>query len=165
MNKKNIIFIISLLILLLILNINNIILFYNIYKVIGHKDNIREIVKTDTTIIVDTMYYSKPIPKIIRIKDTIYIPMDSVTQEGDSIVLPREEKVYEDSTYKAVISGFKPSLDTITVFPRTIYITKEKTLEIEKKTHFNHGIQLGVGWGFINKKPDIFLGYGFQYNF
>ena len=50
----------------------------------------------------------------------------------------------------------------------TITYTKEiiKNVYIKKKqNHFTHGISLGFGYGFINRKPDLFLGYSIQYNF
>lgn len=31
--------------------------------------------------------------------------------------------------------------------------------------NFSYGIQLGVGYGMINKKPDIYVGFGISYNF
>lgn len=119
------------------------------------------IIKKDTLIKKDTIYYPKPIPKYIKIKDTIYIE-----KKGDSIPLPIEEKTYtDDSTYNVRISGFKPVLEEIMVFPNTIYITTEKTLEIKKKQRFNWGIQCGMGYGMINNKMDIFIGIGGQFNF
>lgn len=39
----------------------------------------------------------------------------------------------------------------------------------DKRKHsfnnFNYGIQLGVGYGMINRKPDIYVGFGISYNF
>lgn len=36
--------------------------------------------------------------------------------------LPREAKVYQDSTYRAVVSGYRPSLDTISIYQRTVFV-------------------------------------------
>ena len=159
---KNIIYIIIISIILSIL-FNLIYIKYN--NNIYNKNNIDSIVRIDTFIDVDTVYYPKPYPVKVEVKDTIYISTDSVKTEGDSIILPREEKTYEDSTYRAVVSGFKPSLDEITVYPVTKYVTIEKVREITKKQRFNWGIQFGAGYGLINKKPDLFIGVGGQYNF
>lgn len=164
---KNIIYII---IFLLLISIIFNIIYFNKYNNISNNKNNNidtvEIVKVDTFIKKDTLYYPKPVPKIVRVVDTMYIDKDSIQQEGDSILLPREEKTYtDDSTYNVRISGFQPILEDITVYPRTIYITKEKTLEIEKKQRFTWGIQGGFGYGLINRKPDFFIGVGGQYNF
>lgn len=115
----------------------------------------------DTVVIRDTVKIDKPIPIYIKSEpDTLYIPSIDST-----VVMNKETKVYRDSTYEAQISGFQPHLDHIKVFPKITYITTEKTSYIENKKHFTHGIQVGVGWGVIQRKPDIFIGYGFQYNF
>lgn len=129
---------------------------------IKEKPIIDTITHTDT--FIDTLYYSKPYPVEVKVTDTMFIDKDSIKQEGDSLILPRETKVYEDSTYKATISGFKPILEDITVYPRTIYITTEKVIEIEKKRKFNIGLQVGSGYGILTKQPDVYVGIGIQYN-
>ena len=115
----------------------------------------------DTVVIRDTIKFDNPTLIYVKTEqDTLYI--ESI---DSTVVMNKETKVYRDSTYEAQISGFQPHLDHIKVFPNTTYITTEKTSYIEKKKHFNHGIQIGVGFGVINRKPDVFVGYGFQYSF
>lgn len=122
-------------------------------------------IKHDTVFITDTFKYDKPKLQIVTIKDTIYVLKDSVKTEGDSIILEREEKTYtDDSTYRAVISGYKPQLDTLMVYPKTYIIEKTKTVTIEKKRKFNIGLQVGSGYGIFNRKPDVYVGIGIQYN-
>lgn len=83
----------------------------------------------DTTII--TVYkeklVEKPVPKYIYMDriDTMWLP----TSQGDSslVNIPIERKVYaEDSLYRAVVSGFHPSLDSLIVWPKTTTITITK---------------------------------------
>ena len=115
----------------------------------------------DTVVIRDTLKFDNPTLIYVKTEpDTLYI--ESI---DSTVVMNKETKVYRDSTYEAQISGFQPHLDHIKVFPKTTYITTEKTSYIEKKKHFNHGIQIGVGFGVINRKPDVFVGYGVQINF
>lgn len=69
-----------------------------------------------------------------------------VTLEDDSIKLdiPVERKVYtDDSTYRAVVSGFMASLDTIDVYRRVV----ERTVTINRETvKFRRwGLSVGVG--------------------
>ena len=48
------------------------------------------------------------------------------------------------------------------------YIHSTVNTPYKKKTFFNnfsYGIQLGVGYGITNKKPDIYVGFGISYNF
>lgn len=127
---------------------------------------------TDTIYRIDTFMYEKPVPKDSFIRDTFFLPIiidkdsllnDSIKKDTIYAELAIEEKTYEDSTYFVKISGFKPRLEEIKVFPKTYYI--EKTNVVEKKNFITWGIQCGVGYGVINKKPDIFLGIGVQFNF
>lgn len=118
------------------------------------------ITKTDTITLYDTITIEKPIPKYIKTKpDTVYIPsIDS------NIVLDIETKVYKDSTYEAQISGFKPSLDYLRVFPKETIIYKEKVSKIKEKQRFTQGIQIGIGYNFINNEPNLYIGYGINVN-
>ena len=161
---KNIIYIIIISIILSILFNLIYIKYNNIYNKNNNIDTV-EIVKVDSFIKKDTVTKWYPKPVKIEIKDTIFIHSDSIEQSGDSILLPRETKTYEDSTYRAVVSGFKPSLDTLMVFPNTIYISTEKVREIEKKDHWNYGIGVGVGYGLFNRKFDIYAGFTVGYTF
>lgn len=149
---KHVIYII-IIIILIILNLYQ----YNHNKIV--KINTVEV--RDTVVIRDTVKFDNPTLIYVKTElDTLYI--ESI---DSTVVMNKETKVYRDSTYEAQISGFQPHLDHINVFPKTTYITTEKTSYIEKKKHFNHGIQIGVGFGVINRKPDVFVGYGFQYSF
>lgn len=143
------------------------IVLYNVYNLGVKSVDVTEIVRTDTITKVDTLIIEKPIPDTVYIKeiitDTVY-STDSVLVE---VQLPVETKIYtDDSTYEASISGYKAELDYFKVFPVTTTIYNEKTLEIERKQPLlTHNIQLGVGYGVINKKPDLYVGYGISINF
>lgn len=86
-------------------------------------------VKTDTLRIVapievrvDTFYRSVPVP-VKQKPDTVLLTCtDSIL-----VYLPFERKVYEDSTYRAVVSGYEPVLEDIEVYARGTTIYKEKT--------------------------------------
>lgn len=135
----------------------------NLYQ-FNHKDIAKiNTVETrqDTVVIRDTVKIDKPIPIYIKSEpDTLYIPSIDST-----VVMNKETKLYKDSLYEVQVSGIRPNLDYINVYPKTTYITKEKVSYVEKKRRFTHGIQVGVGWGLVNRKPDVFVGYGFQYSF
>ena len=59
------------------------------------------------------------------------------------IYLPRERLVYKDSTYRAVVSGVQPSLDSITIYKSTVYKTIPNT--VVKRNKFGLGVQAGYG--------------------
>lgn len=152
--------------IIIILILSNLFFIFKLDNISNRKINTVEIVKVDSFIKVDTVTKWYPKPVEVKVRDTIYLSTDSIKTEGDSILLPREEKTYtDDSTYNVRISGFKPKLEEISVYPRTIYITKEKTLEIENKQHWNYGIGLGFGYGMFNKKFDVFIGGTVGYTF
>ena len=75
-----------------------------------HNPDTVPVVIRDTTIVHDTIRMDNPIPTYIRTTDTIRlkIPVTEVLRDTVYVSLPRETKVYEDSTYKAQISGYEP---------------------------------------------------------
>lgn len=117
--------------------------------------------RTDTVTItkIDTVTVTKPVLKYKYltkiITDTLY-STDSVLVP---VRIPIESKIYQDSTYRAIVSGYKASLDTIQVYPIHTYTTITNT----KQKRFNIGIQAGVGYGCFTKKPDVYVGLGVSY--
>lgn len=142
------------------------IILFNVYS-LGKKsveptiiEKVETIKRTDTITIykpiLDTVYLTK------IVKDTLY-STDSTKTEVD---IPITTTIYKDSTYEASVSGFKANLDYVKVFPTQTTIYKEKMLEIkEKQPLIKHGVQVGVGYGMINNKPDFYIGYGISINF
>lgn len=62
----------------------------------------------------------------------VFVPVrqkaDTVFRTDSILVyLPFERKVYEDSTYRAVISGYQPVLEDIYVYGKETIIYREKT--------------------------------------
>lgn len=116
----------------------------------------------ETLVIRDTIRISQPVPSYIyrNRTDTVIKYLQDTTE-----VIPFEKKIYQDSNYTAVISGYKPSLDSLSFSIPSKIITVEQTKHIYHKKPFSFGVQLGVGYGIINRKPDIYIGLGGQYNF
>lgn len=48
-------------------------------------------------------------------------------------------------------------------YPKIIQ-TQTITKTVTKKKHWNYGIQTGFGYGVYNRKPDLYIGVGIQYN-
>lgn len=138
-----------------------------------------EIVKTIYK--TDTIYVEKivkdTVPKIIY-KYLIKYERDTLYTK-DSIPVEVQVPIYstkfsntlynkEDTvTYNAYVSGYKSKLDSIDIkvkYPKIINNTTNIYKE-NKKFELKHGLQVGAGYGFINKKPDLFVGYGIQINF
>lgn len=108
----------------------------------------------DTITLKDTVYIDKP--KV----DTVYThSIDTVYIRDTILVLEHQTKIYEDSTYKAQISGYNPSLDWIEVYSNTKYIYEEKVVQIaQKQPLFEFKPSVGLGYGIIHNKLDIYVG-------
>lgn len=138
-----------------------------------------EIIERVDTIVTekrDTFVIEKPQPvKIITktrtIRDTL------VTVENDTVVIdvPQEARIYEGDTlstdgvkvaWRANISGYRPSLDTLSfnIHRNDTTIIKEIT-KMKWKKGFKVVPNVGVGYGMIQKKPDVYVGVGFSYIF
>ena len=121
------------------------------------------VVKTvrDTIIVRDTITAYKPVPFNVYVVDTMWVPVTVNKTDTVWAQLPRTAKVYQDSTYRAVVSGFRPSLDTISVYQRTKVITVTNNVRIPPP-RWSWGVQAGVG---VNAGGSVtpYLGIGIQY--
>ena len=103
---------------------------------------IRTETKIKTVVRVCTLSISSPMAPLllIKLKDTIRI--------GDTVV-HREQAYYEDSLYRAWVSGYRPRLDSLQVFPRNVYQTVTNDIYhtiIPKKKRWGFGLQAGYGY-------------------
>lgn len=120
----------------------------------------------DTLILHDTIRIEKPVAKYVTTRDTIKIPV--VVTEHDTIYvsLPREEKTYTDSTYRAVVSGYEPSLDLIEVYPQKTIITETHNIFVPSRKRWGIGVQVGYGAALNGKQVVLspYIGVGLSYN-
>lgn len=115
-----------------------------------------QIPQTDTITIIKPQPIVEYRDRIIR--DTLY-SVDSILVP---INLPIETKVYQDSSYRAVISGYRASLDTISIFNRNQIQYINKTTYKTKRIKFSPSI--GFGYGAFNRKFDVYIGFSINYN-
>lgn len=116
-------------------------------------------IKTEvkTIVKVDTLLISPPMAPLltIRLTDTMRI--------GDTVV-HREQAYYEDSLYRAWVSGYRPRLDSLQIFPRTVYQTVTNdiyhSVSIKpKRKRWGLGLQVGYGY-----PGGFYVGAGVSYN-
>ena len=136
-------------------------------------------IKTEeaTTTVVDTIpkFIDQPIPRdsvVLRYK-TIKVPIydtvhvyraDTLQVDSVSVEIPITQKMYQDSTYQAWISGYEPSLDSIRIFQPVITVTNTVTnTEIRYKTK-RWGLGVQVGMGVAPNKVEPYIGIGVSYN-
>lgn len=103
----------------------------------------REVVRVDTLTVFDTIVKNKPIyiTKVVERVDTVSL----VTVERDTVaaMIPIERKVYaEDSLYRAVVTGYLASLDSLVIWPKTTTITIDRTVR-ETAPRWSFGVTAG----------------------
>lgn len=131
---------------------------------IPRKDTSRHINHTVTVIdtLRDTISIAKPkavYSKVFRV-DTVHLATVDTISNTDSIFVsvPIDRMVYtDDSTYTAIVSGYRTSLDSISVYNKTI------TKVLVKKPQ-RISISLQAGYGFSNNTPRPYIGVGVSYN-
>lgn len=120
---------------------------------------------------IDTVYIDKPQPirQIITRIDTCYLPIvkyDTVIiRKSDTIAvaIPIEKKEYGDSTYRAIISGYRPNLDYIEIYSQTQKITAITLQPVGKSDKFTpFSVHLGAGVAATPKglQPAVTLSIG-----
>ena len=146
------------------------------------KTEIQTKVETDTVFQehIDTIHITHTVtryrPQPTR-TDTIFIT-DTQTQE----VAQHIKKTYEvdslhiDTTsippasvnYHLLVRTDNYDVDSIALRFNVNYpkITQTQTITktVTRKKHWNYGIQTGFGYGVYNRKPDLYIGVGIQYN-
>ena len=126
-------------------------------------------VQVDTCIIHDTIFVDKPILQKVAVTDTLRLPVltrDTLMLHDTVLVhLPIEQRQYGDPRYTAWVSGYRPQLDSIQIYQRTEYITKEIT-PIQKPKRWGIGLQAGYGVSLHNGQiqPAPYIGLGLSYS-
>lgn len=124
-----------------------------------------------TVTVIDTIPYYKPVAKdslVVRyetvklpaVRDTVRdspIYKDTLVHDSVNVILPITQKRYEDSTYTAYVSGFRPNLDSINIYRKTVY----KTIT-EKPVRWGIGLVGGYGYGTKGFTP--FFGMAIYYS-
>ncbi len=116
---------------------------------------IRTETKVNTIVKVDTLLISPPMAPLLvfRLTDTMRI--------GDTVV-HREQAYYEDSLYRAWVSGYRPRLDSLQIFPKTVYHTVTNDIYhtiVPKKKRWGLGLQAGYGY-----PSGVYAGVGISYS-
>lgn len=120
-----------------------------------HSHTEHTIVQYDTLKVTEPVYITKYVKDSIKvvIKDTIRV------HDTAYMYLPREYRVYKDSMYRAVVSGYEPRLDTIEIYNKTV-------THIKEKPKLSFGLQAGYGLTYNNGLAlSPYVGLGITYKF
>lgn len=103
----------------------------------------------DTLTFHDTLFIDRPVPVYVtQIRtDTVRLALvdsshTTLTRDSATVAVPITRKVYEDSTYRAVISGYKPNLDSLWVYNTIREITVTRTVQ-KPPRHWGFAITAG----------------------
>ena len=131
-------------------------------------------------VFVDTVKYLQPVVrdsvvvKCVKVrvpraeggKDTLsgrYKNSGGTYKNMDSaeVVIPITQKRYSDTTYTAWVSGFRPALDSIHVYPRREVVTITNTVRDKSK---RWGVSFHAGYGFTPHGLQPCIGVGLNYS-
>lgn len=131
------------------------------------KPEIVEIHRTDTVVVRDTVRETVLVPKIRYLTrvDTVLLLVPGDTMEVP-VLVPISRNVYEGEDYRAVVSGFRASLDTLDIFRKTQTVTNTVVQRVEvpgKPKRWGIGVSAGYALTSMGMKP--YIGAGIQYNF
>lgn len=122
--------------------------------------------RVDTLRIRDTVIREKPVyrTEYVFVRDSVRVQVHDTVY----INLPRQLRVYQDSLYRAEVSGVDPTLDRIEVYPQTKVVTKIETQTIRVTERRKWGIGVQVGYGITKQgnafNPGPYIGVGVSYN-
>lgn len=131
------------------------------------KPEIVKIHRTDTVVVRDTVRETVLIPKVRYLTrvDTVLLPVPGDTVEVP-VLVPISRKVYEGEDYRAVVSGFRASLDTLDIFRKTQTVTNTVVQRVEvpgKPKRWGIGVSAGYALTPQGVKP--YIGAGISYSF
>ena len=129
----------------------------------------RIITSTDTLTIRDTVTERMPVPVTVTRVDTMLVPVRDTVTVHDTVymLIEREQRHYHGDDYDAWVSGWRPALDSIRVYPQTKYITAESISVTSRKcSRWGLGIQTGYGIGVSSGQVKAFpyIGVGISYD-
>ena len=131
------------------------------------KPEIVKIHRTDTVVVRDTVRETVLVPKVRYLTrvDTVLLPVPGDTVEVP-VLVPISRNVYEGEDYRAVVSGFRASLDTLDISRKTQTVTNTVVQRVEvpgKPKRWGIGVSAGYALTPQGVKP--YIGAGISYSF
>lgn len=123
------------------------------------------VTQTDTLFVRDTITQEKPVYMTTTQVRTEYVPVLDTLRIRDTLFVPVtiEKRVYEDSLYRAEVSGYSPSLDKIEIYQQKQVVTQFVQVPEVKRKRWGIGVQAGYGIN-ANGSHSPYIGIGLSYN-
>ena len=133
---------------------------------LGYASAMNEPHKADTVWRRDTITVDRPVEKWHTIEKPVYFAVVDTqiihTTDSVYVALERSRRGYSGDDYEAVVSGVDPVLESISVFPKTAYITNT----VVEKRRWSLGVTAGPGVLWDGKvHGGVGIVAGLQYNF
>ena len=124
--------------------------------------------RVDTLVVRDTIVQEKPVYRTISQVRTEYVPVCDTIRIQDTLFVPVPiaTKVYEDSLYRAEVSGYRASLDRLEIYQQERIITQTIPVQVKERKRWGIGVQAGYGVSTPNGKPVLspYIGIGVSYD-
>lgn len=156
-----------------------------LYKRLAASPSLKINTETQREIIIDTLIYAMPVPRdstVLRY-ETVRLPAshpqshdalthsdtdtalsESAVPESIDVDIPITQKTYTAPEYTAYVSGYRPVLDSISVYPRTEILTITQTVtEKERPKRWSIGPVAGYGYDPQHNRFAPFIGIGLSY--
>lgn len=126
------------------------------------------IIQTDTIYTTETIYVKIKEPvEVIRYKDRVFRDTVTIRDTVQVVDIPMERVTYEDSLYKAILSGYKPRLESMVIYaPHTTIETNTEQIITKYRDDYSRnaiGLNIGVSATMEDNKiklyPTISVGY------
>ena len=110
-------------------------------------DSAQVVPQVDTLLIRDTITQEMPVYITRTQVRTEYVPVLDTIRIHDTLYVPVtiEKRVYEDSLYRAEVSGFMPSLDKIEIYQQRQIVTQFVPVKEVDRKRWGIGVQAGYG--------------------
>ena len=131
------------------------------------KPEIVKIHRKDTVVVRDTVRETVLVPKVRYLTrvDTVLLKVPGDTVEVP-VLVPISRKVYEGEDYRAVVSGFRASLDTLDIFRKTQTLTNTVVQRVEVPGNPKRwGIGVSAGYALTPQGVKPYIGAGISYSF
>ena len=105
------------------------------------------VTKTDTLTVRDTIREIRPVYVEKTMTDTMLVAVRDTIRLRDTlfVAIDREQRHYRGDDYEAWVSGCRPALDSIRVFPERLYITKE-TISVASRKCSSLALEASASW-------------------
>lgn len=143
----------------------------------GNSDNE---VSADTlrVVVYDTIPYFLPVPKeekplgnitaklpvsVLKLPESVqkFPETPLIVQDSAEVVIPITQKVYEDSAYRAYVSGYRASLDSLLLFHQ-----REVVTITAKPKRWTIGLQMGMAVVYDGQwrvGPGVMIGFSYRF--